>query len=67
MSSFQICREEKGEWKLSSETTEALIFFEQEKMNIEKYAALSVLLYEQRKAEELTCSSESNCLCILLI
>ena len=49
MSAFHICREEVGEWKWSSETMGALTFFEQKKMNTEKYVALIVLSYEQRE------------------
>jgi len=63
MSAFQICREHRGEWK----GKETLRFYEKEKRNIEKYAALIVLSYEQRRVEEHSRSLESTCLCILLI
>jgi hypothetical protein len=53
-------REEKMEWKLNAETTEAPEIFVQQKKNIEKQATLIVLSYEQRKAEDHTWSLESD-------
>ena len=51
MSAFQISREGRGDWELSSEPTEALAFFVQEKRNNEEYADHIVFSYEQRKAK----------------
>jgi len=36
----------KNEWELIAETTEVLKFFDKQKRNTEKYAALFVLSYE---------------------